>query len=93
MMLLSTGNNETMMNESAVGWDDADSLWQGQTPFDVVWYSVLFIILYSVVFTACVVGKFVSLLPLSFFISFTSLLLPQPVVDSDFSPLFRRVQP
>jgi len=56
-MLLSTAANETSTNLSAVGWDDLDSLWPDQTPFDVVWYGVLLIVLYSLVFTACVVGE------------------------------------
>jgi len=56
-MLLSTPSNETSTNLSAGGWDDLDSLWPDQTPFDVVWYGVLLIVLYSLVFTACVVGK------------------------------------
>jgi len=56
-MLLPMGVNETAMNLSADDWDDLDSLWPDQTPFDVVWYGVLLIVLYSLVFTACVVGK------------------------------------
>jgi len=36
--------------------NDLDSLWPDQTPFDVVWYGVLLIVLYSLVFTACVIG-------------------------------------
>ena len=56
-MFLSTESNGTTTNESVVGLDDLDSLWPDQTPFDVVWYGVLLVILYSVVFTACVVGK------------------------------------
>ena len=40
---------------------DVDSLWPDETPFDVVWYGVLLIVLYSVVFTACVVGQSLSL--------------------------------
>jgi len=57
-MLLSTGSNETTAaNASTFSWDDLDSLWPDHTPFNTVWYSVLLFVLYSVVFTAGVVGK------------------------------------
>jgi len=63
--IMSTLTNNT--NGSASAWvDDLDSLWPDQTPFDVVWYGVLLIVLYSLVFTACVVGKFSALSNRSF---------------------------
>jgi len=61
MMMLSTGHNESSTNVSAAVWDDLDSLWPDQTPFDVVWYGALLVVLYSVVFTASVVGESVNL--------------------------------
>jgi len=54
-------SNETSTTVSADDYVDVDSLWPDETPFDVVWYGVLLIVLYSVVFTACVVGQSLSL--------------------------------
>lgn len=58
----SNNKNVTLMNQSttfSVDDIDLDSLWL--TPFDVVWYGVLLVVLYSLVFTACVVGQSVRL--------------------------------
>ena len=56
-----TMSNETTTNASTVDLDYLDSLWPDQTPFDVAWYGGLLIVLYSLVFSACVVGKFLSM--------------------------------
>jgi len=57
---MSTGDNGTTANLSTAEWDEPDSLWPDQTPFDVLWYGVLLIVLYSVVSTVSVVGKSVT---------------------------------
>ena len=59
---MSAGSNNTTTNLSTFGWYDLDCVWPDQTPFDVVtWYGVLLIVLYSLVFAACVIGKSLSL--------------------------------
>ena len=59
--MMSAGSNNTTTNLSTFGWDDLDCVWPDQTPFDVVtWYGVLLIVLYSLVFAACVIGKSLS---------------------------------
>lgn len=86
MSTTGSGNETTPVNGSS--WPDVDSLWPDQTPFDEVWYGVLLIVLYSVVFTACLVGlSTVSSLSSFFFVSLCASLFVRR------SLLFRMFEP